>query len=158
MTLYFKFAKWRSIIRLSSRINLSPALPTRCEGGGEHVQVEVHRDVGGAEPQRRRAPRRHPHADPPQTADASQGLLPFAVHPDFIRTKKNPFSKLTQSHIFNTKCVQFNRKKPSRRGLMSMGGGAVTRRKSAGVRVRGILDKMLGNDSKSKSCDDLHVL
>ena len=53
---------------------------------------------------------------------------------------------------------QFNRKKPSRRGLMSMGGGAVTRRKSAGVRVRGILDKMLGNDSKSKSCDDLHVL
>ena len=46
-----------------------------------------------------------------------------------------------------------------RRGLSVMsGGGAVTRRKSAGVRVRGILDKMLGGDSKSKSCDDLHVL
>ena len=34
-----------------------------------------------------------------------------------------------------------------------------TRRKSAGIRVRGILDKVLGNNSsKSKSCDDLHVL
>ena len=47
----------------------------------------------------------------------------------------------------------------TRRGLASGGGAAVTRRKSAGVRVRGILDKMLGGgDSKSKSCDDLHVL
>ncbi len=34
----------------------------------------------------------------------------------------------------------------------------ITRRRSAGVRVRGILGKMLGGDSKSKSCDDLHVL
>ena len=34
----------------------------------------------------------------------------------------------------------------------------VARRKSAGVRVRGLLGKMLRGDSKSKSCDDLHVL
>ena len=34
----------------------------------------------------------------------------------------------------------------------------VPRRKSAGLRVRGLLDKMLGVDSKSKSCDDLNVL
>ncbi len=65
---------------------------------------------------------------------------------------------LTQIRLKLATQAKFQRKKPSRRGLMSMGGGAVTRRKSAGVRVRGILDKMLGNDSKSKSCDDLHVL
>lgn len=35
---------------------------------------------------------------------------------------------------------------------------AESRRKSAGIRVKGILGKMLGGDSKSKSCDDLHVL
>ena len=40
----------------------------------------------------------------------------------------------------------------------SAGGGPLTRRKSAGVRVRSLIDKMLGGDSKSKSCDDLHVL
>ena len=40
----------------------------------------------------------------------------------------------------------------------SGGGGPLTRRKSAGVRVRSLIDKMLGGDSKSKSCDDLHVL
>ena len=34
----------------------------------------------------------------------------------------------------------------------------VPRRKSAGLRVRGLLDKMLGVDPKSKSCDDLNVL
>ena len=34
----------------------------------------------------------------------------------------------------------------------------VARRKSAGVRVRGLLGKMLRQESKSKSCDDLHVL
>ena len=39
-----------------------------------------------------------------------------------------------------------------------VGGGPLTRRKSAGVRVRSLIDKMLGGDSKSKSCDDLHVL
>ena len=32
------------------------------------------------------------------------------------------------------------------------------RRKSAGIKVRGILEKVLGVDYKSKSCDDLHVL
>lgn len=37
-------------------------------------------------------------------------------------------------------------------------GGYVSRRKSAGIRVKGIIDKVLGGDSKSKSCDDLHVL
>jgi hypothetical protein len=57
----------------------------------------------------------------------------------------------------------------ARRRLNKTGGGSlavpgsankypVTRRKSAGVRVRGILDKMMGGDSKSKSYDDLHVL
>lgn len=45
------------------------------------------------------------------------------------------------------------------RGLKAAAAAAVSRRKSAGVKVRGILDKMLGSgDSKSKSCDDLHVL
>lgn len=41
----------------------------------------------------------------------------------------------------------------------SSGGGGIgsgVRRKA--VRVKGILDKVLGGDSKSKSCDDLHVL
>ncbi len=33
-----------------------------------------------------------------------------------------------------------------------------SRRKSAGIRVKGILGKMLRGDSKSKSCDDLYVL
>ena len=32
------------------------------------------------------------------------------------------------------------------------------RRKSAGVRMRGIIDKVLGTEPKSKSCDDLYVL
>lgn len=34
----------------------------------------------------------------------------------------------------------------------------VARRKSAGARVRGLLGKMIRGDSKSKSCDDMHVL
>jgi len=33
-----------------------------------------------------------------------------------------------------------------------------TRRKSAGVRMRGIIDKVMGNEAKSKSCDDLYEL
>ena len=43
-------------------------------------------------------------------------------------------------------------------GGLSPNLGGVPRRKSAGIRVKGILDKMMGGDSKSKSCDDLHVL
>lgn len=65
---------------------------------------------------------------------------------------------LTQIRLKNAEKSRFNRRKASRRGLTLGGGGAVTRRKSAGVRVRGILGKMLGGDTKSKSCDDLHVL
>ena len=66
---------------------------------------------------------------------------------------------LKQIRLKMAEKTRFQRKRGSaRRGLVSAGGGAVTRRKSAGVRVRGILDKMLGGDSKSKSCDDLHVL
>ena len=47
---------------------------------------------------------------------------------------------------------------PGSGGSNGGGGGPLTRRKSAGVRVRSLIDKMLGGDSKSKSCDDLHVL
>ncbi len=36
--------------------------------------------------------------------------------------------------------------------------GHVPRRKSAGLKMRGLLGKVLGADTKSKSCDDLHVL
>ena len=45
-----------------------------------------------------------------------------------------------------------------RLGLSVPAKNPVARRKSAGVRVRGLLGKMLRGDSKSKSCDDLHVL
>ena len=54
-----------------------------------------------------------------------------------------------------------SRQNPGKKHLMRLGFPAknpVARRKSAGVRVRGLLGKMLRGDSKSKSCDDLHVL
>eukprot|EP00095_Tigriopus_kingsejongensis_P003006 maker-scaffold170_size291898-snap-gene-0.14 protein:Tk03006 transcript:maker-scaffold170_size291898-snap-gene-0.14-mRNA-1 annotation:"flocculation protein flo11-like isoform x1" len=66
---------------------------------------------------------------------------------------------LTQIRLKLNEKNRFHRRKGSRRGLG--GVSAVTgpnRRKSAGVRVRGIIGKMLGGDSKSKSCDDLHQL
>ncbi|CAB4068128.1 unnamed protein product [Lepeophtheirus salmonis] len=42
--------------------------------------------------------------------------------------------------------------------LTVQSSSANIRRKSAGTRVKGILDKVLKGESKSKSCDDLHVL
>ena len=51
-----------------------------------------------------------------------------------------------------------NKKHLIRLGLSVPAKNPVARRKSAGVRVRGLLGKMLRGDSKSKSCDDLHVL
>eukprot|EP00094_Tigriopus_californicus_P001859 TCALIF_01793-PA protein Name:"Similar to RRAD GTP-binding protein RAD (Homo sapiens)" AED:0.00 eAED:0.00 QI:131/1/1/1/1/1/3/613/151 len=68
---------------------------------------------------------------------------------------------LTQIRLKLNERSRFHRRKGSRRGLGGGGGSTVSginRRKSAGVRVRGIIGKMLGGDSKSKSCDDLHVL
>lgn len=72
---------------------------------------------------------------------------------------------LTQIRLKLAEKTRFGRRKgPRGPSTLSATAGAaggqnpVTRRKSAGVRVKGILDKVLGGDSKSKSCDDLHVL